>query len=160
MKPSPFNIYLGARFSRKSELVGYKRDIESLGAMFGLPLFVRSSWLVLPDRRDDPDFSVPLNERDRSFATKCSQIARRDIEDLNNCDLLISFSEIPYDEYSTGGRHVEFGYMLARQKPIILVGQIENVFHAQAMTISTNWVGARNIALELAQSKQNWGSDE
>jgi nucleoside 2-deoxyribosyltransferase len=53
--------------------------------------------------------------------------AEMDIADINAADALVAYS-LPGNS-ATGGRHVEFGYALAKQKIVILVGQPENVFH-------------------------------
>lgn len=57
------------------------------------------------------------------------QIALLDIEDVNACDAVISFTQ-PYGSVNKGGgRHVEFGYGLAKGKRLLVIGERENVFH-------------------------------
>lgn len=56
------------------------------------------------------------------------EIAVFDLEDLDEADTIISFTE-PADVYTTGGRHVEFGYAIAKGKRTILIGPRENVFY-------------------------------
>lgn len=56
-------------------------------------------------------------------------IAALDLDDVDACDTLVSFT-FPRGTLSTGGgRHVEFGYALARGKRLIVIGERENVFH-------------------------------
>lgn len=57
------------------------------------------------------------------------QIALLDIEDVDACDTLVSFTKPRGTLTTGGGRHVEFGYGLARGKKMILIGERENVFH-------------------------------
>lgn len=56
-------------------------------------------------------------------------IARIDLEDIDRADALVLFS-FPRGMIlpAGGGRHVEFGYALAREKALIIVGPYENVF--------------------------------
>jgi nucleoside 2-deoxyribosyltransferase len=56
-------------------------------------------------------------------------IADMDLADVDACDTLVSFT-FPRGTPSTGGgRHVEFGYALARGKTLVNIGHQENVFH-------------------------------
>ena len=57
------------------------------------------------------------------------QIATLDLEDVDACDALVSFTFPRGTLTSGGGRHVEFGYALARGKRCIVIGTRENVFH-------------------------------
>lgn len=56
-------------------------------------------------------------------------IAKLDLDDVDACDTLISFTFPRGTLSSGGGRHVEFGYALARGKRLIVIGERENVFH-------------------------------
>lgn len=56
-------------------------------------------------------------------------IAKLDLDDVDAAEAVISFT-FPRGTLSTGGgRHVEFGYGLARGKRMIVIGHRENVFH-------------------------------
>jgi len=55
--------------------------------------------------------------------------ADHDLTDLDAADGLLSLTEGPEAGYQTGGRHVEFGYAIARMKWLWIVGPLENVFH-------------------------------
>jgi nucleoside 2-deoxyribosyltransferase len=57
------------------------------------------------------------------------QIAVLDLEDVDKADVVISFTHPRGTPTSGGGRHVEFGYGLAKGKKLILIGHRENVFH-------------------------------
>lgn len=57
------------------------------------------------------------------------QIAVLDIDDVDVADVVTSFTQ-PYGTMTKGGgRHVEFGYGLAKGKRLVLIGERENVFH-------------------------------
>lgn len=56
-------------------------------------------------------------------------IAKLDLDDVDAADTVVSFT-FPRGTPSTGGgRHVEFGYALARGKRLVVIGHRENVFH-------------------------------
>lgn len=99
-------IYLAAQYSRQRELHQYRQELEALGMQ------VVSRWL---DGHDDKS-----NKHNSDYAIE-------DLEDIDRCDVLISFMESRRD-YSSGGRHVEFGYAIAKGLNIIIVGPRENIF--------------------------------
>jgi hypothetical protein len=55
--------------------------------------------------------------------------ARRDLGDVAAADVLVALNPPEWHERGTGGRHVELGFALAMWKPIVLVGEISNIFH-------------------------------
>jgi len=57
------------------------------------------------------------------------QIALTDIADVDACDTLVAFTQCRGTMHTGGGRHVEFGYALAKGKKIIVIGDRETVFH-------------------------------
>lgn len=76
------------------------------------------------------------------------QIAVLDLEDVDACDLIISFTYPRGTMTSGGGRHVEFGYALAKGKRAILIGERENVFHhypgVETYPSLESWLGITN----------------
>lgn len=52
-----------------------------------------------------------------------------DLRDIDAADALVLFSESPAGSRTRGGKHVEFGYALAKGKRIFIVGNHGNVFH-------------------------------
>ena len=78
------------------------------------------------------------------------QIAILDIADVDACDVLVSFTQ-PYGTLTKGGgRHVEFGYALARGKKLVVIGFRENVFHhwpnVSVFASITDWLHHLNIS--------------
>jgi nucleoside 2-deoxyribosyltransferase len=57
------------------------------------------------------------------------EIAVYDIDDVDAADTVVSFTQPIGTMTKGGGRHVEFGYGLAKGKRLILIGARENVFH-------------------------------
>lgn len=55
--------------------------------------------------------------------------ARNDLADVLAADCLIAINTPAWSDKGSGGRHVEYGYALAHQKPIILYGQRTHIFH-------------------------------
>lgn len=56
-------------------------------------------------------------------------ISKLDLDDVDECDIVLSFTHPRGTKTPGGGRHVEFGYGLARGKRMVLIGPRENVFH-------------------------------
>jgi len=108
------DFYLAARYSRRLELCGYRKQLEDLRHT------VTSRWLHGNHQADDDTLgSGGAAER---FATE-------DIHDLMRAQIVISFTEHPRSSKTRGGRHVEFGVALATRRAVWIVGPRENVFH-------------------------------
>jgi Nucleoside 2-deoxyribosyltransferase len=115
-------VYFAARFSRLPELLSHKNEIEWLGRRYGTEIAVTSRWLLGGHEWvgvADEDIPVEHN----------AEFARQDIEDLMAADVVVCFTEPSRSGPARGGRHVEMGYALAIQKPILTVGHRENVFY-------------------------------
>jgi nucleoside 2-deoxyribosyltransferase len=109
-------VYLASRFSRFDELNGYKQELAKLDVE------VTSRWLNGGHEWvGTADEDIPV-EAQAGFASQ-------DLEDIDAADLVICFTEAMNSPYTRGGRHVEFGYALAKGKAIIVVGHRENVFY-------------------------------
>ena len=52
-----------------------------------------------------------------------------DLADIDAADALVLWNPKAQHGNGRGGRHVELGYALAREKRIIIIGDRENVFH-------------------------------
>jgi nucleoside 2-deoxyribosyltransferase len=110
-------IYFAGRVSQRGTLQQWADDCVQLGHVTVSRWSMRESTHFLvdglsPQAKDD--------ERRR--------FAMEDIEDIDKADIVISLMEEPRGP-GRGGRHVEFGYALARGKRLICVGPRETVFH-------------------------------
>lgn len=76
--------------------------------------------------------------------------ASEDLDDLDSADILIAFTQAPNTKFSSGGRHVEFGYALASCRTTYVVGPVENVFHNMASEVFEKW----ELALEALSPEQ------
>lgn len=71
--------------------------------------------------------------------------AQQDMDDIDRSDLVVLFTAASVGVEGGGGRHVETGYALASGKPVIVIGEPENVFHrlgAPAVQLVPDWPAA------------------
>lgn len=111
-------IYLAARYSRNPEMRGVRDVLEALGHE------VTSRWI---DHHDGALLESVATAALNSDPASVRHYGQHDLEDLIASDIVISFTST--DGGGKGGRHVEFGYALALNKRVIVVGPRENVFH-------------------------------
>jgi hypothetical protein len=67
--------------------------------------------------------------------------AQADLEDIDECDVLVGFtaSYLGNAGPGRGGRHVEWGYALARGKRLVLIGAREHIFHTLPQVAVYDW---------------------
>lgn len=99
-------IYLAARYPRRYELIEHADKLIKAG------YDITSKWIY-------------GQEEGMTYR----EIAVMDIEDVDAADVVMSFTEIGSPPHVRGGRHVEFGYGLAKGKQCVTIGEWENVFH-------------------------------
>lgn len=110
------NVYLASRFSRIEEMREYAEQLASHG------IGVTSRWIRGGHEMPAGATGFSADEWDR--------FAIEDIEDIQNADVFVTFTEHPgAPGRARGGRHVEYGIALALHTPIIIIGPRENVFH-------------------------------
>lgn len=139
------NVYFAGRFSRREELLGYKEALEQMAPDYGAEITVTSRWLLGGHEwSGTADEDVPVAE--------CARFAEEDLADLRRANVIVCFTESPRSGPARGGRHVEMGYALAMQKPILCVGYRENVFYClpEVDFVSTwaqgeEWLLARSV---------------
>lgn len=115
--------YLAGRFSRKDELAGYANQIVAAGER------VNARWLT--GAHDASTERELTDEELRAFAME-------DLEDIDDADAFILFTETPEAGYTSGGRMVELGYALLSQQ-LYIVGPHENVFTRLAPERYETW---------------------
>jgi nucleoside 2-deoxyribosyltransferase len=107
------NVYLASGFRQRNELRKLAIMLEEKN------ITTCSSWIWIDKRPDrtDQDWN--------QFAPK---IAIKNLADLLSADILVlDTNGIAPD--NNGGCHFETGFMLAREKPIYIIGQRGNTFH-------------------------------
>lgn len=99
-------IYIAARYTRREEMVKIADTLIEEG------FEVTARWVY---------------GEEEGLTRKA--ISAMDLEDVEKADIILSFTEPYGTPVPGGGRHVEFGYGLARGKEVAIVGERENVFH-------------------------------
>jgi len=99
-------VYLAALFSRRAEMEQHADLIKDYGHE------VTARWVYGGEE-----------------GLTREQIALLDLEDVDRADIVLSFTHPNGTATKGGGRHVEFGYALAKGKQVVLIGDRENVFH-------------------------------
>lgn len=110
-------IYIAARFSKRPEANALAQKLKAMGHA------ITSRWV-----KPDSDHVAPSGLSRQAADAERQRFAVEDIEDLDDCNWCISLMEEPRNN-SRGGRHVEFGYALARNVRITIIGPRETVFH-------------------------------
>lgn len=123
-------IYLAARFTRHAEMQDVAGILQAQGHT------VTSRWHTGAHEMDkgvEPDSGVGQD--------LAARFAGEDLEDLMKASCVVSFTE-PARTPTRGGRHVEFGYGLAYEKKMVIVGDREHVFHYLPQVIKFDGVAA------------------
>lgn len=113
-------IYIAGRYSRRDEFRGVAKQLEEMGHE------VTSRWLSedIPLQHSMYDLAPEYAERSANY----------DLADIDAATVLLFFAEDVLTP--RGGRHVEFGYALAKGKFIYVIGPRENIFHYDPMVIN------------------------
>ncbi len=123
------NIYLAARYSRNAEMRLYRDEIINIGHK------VISRWI---DQHGGNLLESFVAEKLNSDPAYCSKFANIDIQDMQNADIIISFTS--KDGGGKGGRHFEFGWSIGMKKLNVIVGPREHIFHTlPEIQHFTNW---------------------
>lgn len=137
-------VYLSAPFITRERMVANAAELTRMG------LEVVSRWI----NSSGPMMTGPASAApDEQIATEAAE----DFADIQRADVVVAFSGSAFTIHGpdagkvstlhSGGRHIEVGYALARNKPVIVVGEPENIFHRACCTVVPNW---HEAVLELA----------
>lgn len=110
-------IYIAARFSKRPECNALAHQLKALGHE------ITSRWV-----KPDSDHVTPTGLSQQAADKERMRFALEDLDDVSDCDLLVSLQEEPRSN-SRGGRHVEFGIALGMNKWVVSIGPRETVFH-------------------------------
>jgi nucleoside 2-deoxyribosyltransferase len=128
-------VYLAARYSEKHEMALQAEVFEKNG------LEVTSTWLAESHHPDTKMSEVHVDD--------LTCYAYNDLRDIDAADWLVFSSVEPTTPTVRGGRHVEFGYALARGKKILVVGPEENIFHHLPNVVHvSDWESALTLLKE------------
>ena len=116
-------IYLAAPYATRPQVKARATELTRIGYT------VTSRWLNEKHAVNDATVGAAPALTDQQAAGA----AAGDLIDIKSADLLVVFTPralgYPRDCGNSGGRHVETGYALALGKPVLLVGDPENIFH-------------------------------
>ncbi len=131
--PAPtLTFYFAARYSRREELCAYKDELERWGHR------VPARWLLGEHQVHGLEAARAVEATGAVPAKQARLFATDDVEDVLAADVIVSFTEAPRTSATRGGRHVELGIGLGLRRArrdlaapsLIIVGPLENVFHA------------------------------
>lgn len=135
-------IYLAGPYSKREQLRAYGDELTRVG------FTIASTWL-------EETHEINAGTTGAASALTDDQVsghAMTDLLDVERSDLLVLFTApsvgLAPEQNTSGGRHVETGYALALKKPVIVVGEPENVFHRlRTITVVPDW---HEAVLELS----------
>ena len=110
-------VYIAARFSRRPEAFAVAQRLIECGHEISCRWVMRHE-----DHKMPPGLSAQAEDAERR------RFAEEDIEDMDAARWCVSLMDEPRGN-GRGGRHVEFGYMLARGSLMTIIGPRETVFH-------------------------------
>ena len=130
-------IYLAAAFRRKAEIAKYAATLRQMG------FAIVSTW---HDRLDDESDTEEASHEDlRKFAIL-------DLDDLHQADQFILFNGVG----RRGGRLVEFGYAVAYQLDIMIVGPKTTIFdHLPGIIHYPEW---EDVIDRFVKGKRIWAT--
>lgn len=103
-------FYIAGAYARRFEFRQHADQLRALGHT------VTSSW-------------IDTHEDGQDFEAHAAGWSKRDFEDIEAADIMLSFTEPKGSTNTRGGRHVELGYALAKEKLIVVIGRKETTFH-------------------------------
>lgn len=112
-------VYLAAPYGARESIRQYAFELTEIG------ITVTSSWL-------NEQHEINAGTQGAAIALSDEQVsdhAQTDIREVRDSDLLVLFTAKTAGVEGGGGRHVETGIALALRKPVLVVGDPENVFH-------------------------------
>ena|SRR6266851_2844035 len=134
-------VYLSARYSRRSLMAEYAKELRALGHA------VTSRWIF---RKQPPDSDLTPRQSRR--------IALEDLYDLSISDAIIFFTE---STPGKGGRHVELGFAYGlrtagRKLTTIVIGPMtQTIFEGLGARHFQSWEQARDYLVTNGDSENN-----
>jgi nucleoside 2-deoxyribosyltransferase len=132
---SGLSVYLAAPYAARDAIRGYADELERIG------MTVTSTWLHEQTELGSGTTGAATALGDEQVKRHCLD----DFADIRNADALVLFTEsaaaalMAGGTATSGGRHVETGYALAKDKHVVIVGAPENVFHRGVCDQVEDW---------------------
>ena len=129
-------IYLAGPYRSRAQLQRFAAELTALG------FDVTSRWLEETHEINAGTEGAAPALPDAVVAAH----AETDLIDIEISEALVLFTSAYVGVEGGGGRHVETGYAIARSKPVIVVGEPENVFHRLSSGVHrvTDWAHAKD----------------
>lgn len=116
-------VYLAAPYGAREQVRAMAHDLTRIG------IHVTSSWLREEHEINKGTVGAAADVADTDVRAHVA----KDFDDIRLSDVLVLITEsvalLEDGNATSGGRHVETGFALALDKPVIVVGKPENVFH-------------------------------
>jgi hypothetical protein len=136
-------VYLAAPYAARDLMRGYRSELA------GINIGVTSSWLNDQVEINEGTLGAAPALADGQITKHCTD----DFADIDRATALVLFTGEPIRKtlvasgvhldalgsMHSGGRHVETGYALAKNKHVIVVGEPENVFQRGICTVVPSW---------------------
>jgi nucleoside 2-deoxyribosyltransferase len=148
---SAYTVYLAAPFVARDGLRPFVGELNAIG------MHCTSSWLFGDVAVKDGVGTAP-SQSDETIAKDCLDdlraidSARAVVQFTGNAIETLRIPDASGPMLHTGGRHVELGYAIAKKKPLIVIGDPENIFQRSLATVVPDWHAAvlALVALERA----------
>lgn len=138
-------VYIAAPYAARELAKAYADELATIG------IECTSTWVTETTTIDNQSTGAATGLADYQV----KQHVTTDLRDIARADVLVHLTAehvwrntntgcVNWNAplFHSGGRHVELGYALARNKFIVSVGDPENVFHRGRATNVPNWHGA------------------
>jgi nucleoside 2-deoxyribosyltransferase len=110
------NVYLAAGYDQQERMRGYRKIMEDRRNFI-----ITSRWIDVKESNPMQDAAIAADQE--LAANRC----RVDLDDIDRAEIFVMFTDTPS---TSGGRHTELGYAIARERVIFIVGPRENIFQA------------------------------
>jgi len=128
-------VYLAGPYRSRDQLRRLAAELTDLG------FYVTSRWLEETHEINPGTEGAAVALSDEAVA----EHAETDLTDIEISEVLVLFTAAYVGAEGGGGRHVETGYALARDKRVVIVGEPENVFHRlSGVHRVTDWADAKD----------------
>ena len=126
--PVPLGVYIAAPFPLRHDAIVARSGLLSMG------LISTAHWLDQDQEEWNDDW------------------ARIDLADIDRATVFLLINPPEWKHKGTGGRHVEFGYAVARHKDIVILGERTNVFHSlSSVALASDCTSAIKMVNDLAR---------
>lgn len=143
-------IYLAAPFAARELTLGLASQLTSEGNE------CTSSWLLSTRPITDKALGPSLDTSDDDVVAH----ALGDLDDVRRADVLIHLSAswvleqgVEDRRLHTGGRHVEIGFALALGRPVVSLGEPENIFQRALCYLAFDFSQALLVASTLVRDR-------